>query len=130
MRTTLDLPDDLYALVKARAALEGRTLRSVVEELLKGWVGAGVANPIPSKEVTPPLGEPKAAYGEKRAARKNSPVAPWDVLRKKWERENDPDAPVSGLAGTLKDPGPDLDLAKARKIYERHLAEEWKRRHP
>jgi plasmid stability protein len=38
MKTTLEVPDDLYALVKARAALEGRTLRAVMEELLKEWV--------------------------------------------------------------------------------------------
>ena len=39
MKTTLEVPDDLYAMVKAKAALEGRTLRAVVEELLQGWVG-------------------------------------------------------------------------------------------
>ena len=50
MKTTLDLPDDLYALVKARAALEGRTLRSVMEELLKGWVDTGNASAV----TTPP----------------------------------------------------------------------------
>ena len=130
MRTTLDLPDDLYALVKARAALEGRTLRSVMEELLKGWVVAGISNSSLNKDGVAPLAEPKAAYGEKSAAKNSAPVAPWDVLRQKWEKENHPDAPISAIAGTLKDPGPDLDMAKAREIYERHLAEEWKRRHP
>lgn len=38
MKATLEIPDDLYAMVKARAALEGRTLRSVAIELLELWV--------------------------------------------------------------------------------------------
>ena len=130
MKTTLDLSDDLYALVKAKAALEGRTLRSVVEELLQGWVGAGISNSILNKDSTPLLSEPKVTYGKKRTAKKSAPTAPWDILRKKWEKENDPNAPISTIAGTIKNPGPDLDMAKAREIYERHLAEEWKRRYP
>lgn len=63
MRTTLDLPDDLYALVKAKAALEGRTLRSVVEELLKGWVKSqpGTAG---DREPQSAVGEPGLGYGK------------------------------------------------------------------
>ena len=130
MKTTLDLSDDLYAVVKAKAALEGRTLRSIVEELLLGWVGAGISNSILSKDSTQLVSEPRATYGKKRAAKKSVQVAPWDVLRQKWEKENDPNAPISSIAGTIKNPGPDLDMAKAREIYQRHLAEEWKRRYP
>lgn len=37
MKATLEIPDELYALVKARAALEGRTLRSVAIELFELW---------------------------------------------------------------------------------------------
>lgn len=38
MKATLEIPDELYAMVKARAALEGRTLRSVAIELFGQWV--------------------------------------------------------------------------------------------
>lgn len=130
MKTTLDLPDDLYALVKARAALEGRTLRSVVEELLNGWVAAGISDSIQGKGLTTGVRKSRMTYGGPRAAKGKSPTAPWDVLRQKWEKEKDPAAPISAIAGAIKDPGTDLDMAKAREIYERHLAEEWKRRHP
>lgn len=35
MRTTLDLPDDLYRILKARAALVGMPLRRLVESLIR-----------------------------------------------------------------------------------------------
>lgn len=35
MRTTLNLPDELYRAVKVRAATDGRTVTSVVEEALR-----------------------------------------------------------------------------------------------
>jgi hypothetical protein len=38
MKATLDIPDDLYRRVKARSALEGRTLRSVAIELFQTWL--------------------------------------------------------------------------------------------
>jgi len=42
MKTTIDLPDDLYRRVKARSALEGRTVREVTIELYRGWLeGSG-----------------------------------------------------------------------------------------
>ncbi|CAN5739242.1 hypothetical protein BH23CHL8_BH23CHL8_12740 [soil metagenome] len=34
MRTTIDLPDELYRTLKARAALTGSTLRDVIHELI------------------------------------------------------------------------------------------------
>ncbi len=34
MRTTIDLPDDLYRQLKAKAALQGRTVRETVTEYL------------------------------------------------------------------------------------------------
>jgi hypothetical protein len=34
MRTTIDLPDDLYRTLKARAALNGTTLRELIESLV------------------------------------------------------------------------------------------------
>ena len=35
MRTTIDLPDDLYRSLKARAALSGATLREIVQRLIE-----------------------------------------------------------------------------------------------
>ena len=39
MKATIDLPDDLYRRVKARAALDGRSIREVAIELFTDWVG-------------------------------------------------------------------------------------------
>ncbi len=42
MKTSLDLPDDLYRQLKARAALEGRTVREVATALFRAWVDGRV----------------------------------------------------------------------------------------
>lgn len=39
MRTTLDLPDPLFKHLKARAALEGRSLRDLMVELVEKGLG-------------------------------------------------------------------------------------------
>lgn len=49
MRTTLNLPDALAREAKARAAAEGRTLTSVVEEGLR----AVLATPTAADDTTP-----------------------------------------------------------------------------
>jgi hypothetical protein len=38
MKTTLDLPDDLYRQVKSKAAMQGRAVREVTIELYKRWL--------------------------------------------------------------------------------------------
>jgi hypothetical protein len=38
MKVTIDVPDELYRQVKARTALEGRTVREVTTELYRGWL--------------------------------------------------------------------------------------------
>jgi len=38
MKATIDVPDTLYRRVKARAALEGRSIRDVSVELFEGWL--------------------------------------------------------------------------------------------
>lgn len=38
MKATIELPDELYRKVKARSALEGRSVRQVAEMLFRGWV--------------------------------------------------------------------------------------------
>ena len=54
MRTTINLPDALVEAAKAKAAAEGRTFTSVVEEGLH----AALAVPAPR-----PVREPLPAYG-------------------------------------------------------------------
>jgi hypothetical protein len=44
MRTTLDLPDELFRQVKARAAMNGETLK----ELLMRYVESGLKQPDPA----------------------------------------------------------------------------------
>jgi hypothetical protein len=38
MKATIDIPDELYRQVKARAALEGRPVREVTIELYQRWL--------------------------------------------------------------------------------------------
>lgn len=41
MKTTLDIPDQLYRRVKAEAALRGLTVREVTTELYRRWLREG-----------------------------------------------------------------------------------------
>ena len=50
MRTTLDLPDDLFRQVKAKAALEGAKLK----DLLTRYVESGLRQPAPSARPSRP----------------------------------------------------------------------------
>ena len=45
MKTSIDLPDDLYRRVKARSALEGRAVREVATALLAQWLESDPALP-------------------------------------------------------------------------------------
>lgn len=65
MRTSLDLPDPLFRHLKARAALEGRSLRDLVVSLVeRGLVAPPLeSHPAPAVPVQPPsvrLGAPMA----------------------------------------------------------------------
>ncbi len=60
MRTTLDLPDDLMRHLKARAALEGRSLRDLVLELVTRGLQAPVSVPSPAPPPEVRLGRPLA----------------------------------------------------------------------
>jgi hypothetical protein len=127
--------------------LEGRTLRAVMEELLKEWVapraqaGTAAQRHSGTDEERGAGSEERGAVAEgvnqsyggaKEAKRSGSKTAkkvyPWDVLRMKWEREHNPHAPIEEIAGTLKGAGPDLDMEKAREAYMRDIADEWRRR--
>ena len=41
MKTSMELPDELYRRVKSKSALEGRAVRDVAIELFTKWVDAG-----------------------------------------------------------------------------------------
>lgn len=69
MKATLEIPDDLYAMVKARAALEGRTLRSVAIELLSQWI-SGAPNSV-GREGVVEEGKPGHADAEQSLPRYN-----------------------------------------------------------
>jgi hypothetical protein len=38
MKATIDVPDELYRRVKAKAALQGRAIRDVTVELFRRWL--------------------------------------------------------------------------------------------
>lgn len=51
MKATIDIPDELYRRVKAKSALQGRTIREVTMELYQAWlVDAPSANAASSPE--------------------------------------------------------------------------------
>ncbi len=58
MRTTFDLPDELMRHLKARAALEGRSLRDLVLELVERGLKAP---PVPA--ALAPVGLPTVRLG-------------------------------------------------------------------
>ncbi len=51
MKATIEIPDDLYRRVKAKSALQGRTIREVTAELYQTWLADTPATPAaPSPE--------------------------------------------------------------------------------
>jgi hypothetical protein len=59
MRTSLDIPDPLFRHLKARAALEGSTLRDLVLNLLQ----LGLNSPASSRAELAPAGLPSISLG-------------------------------------------------------------------
>ncbi len=53
MRTTVDIPDDLYRQAKSEAALQGRRLRDIVEEGLRSILGLPVGAPMATRVAFP-----------------------------------------------------------------------------
>lgn len=45
MKTTIDIPDDLYRKIKAKAALQGASVRRVTIDLYRRWLGEEGAGP-------------------------------------------------------------------------------------
>ncbi|MGQ0570028.1 MAG: FitA-like ribbon-helix-helix domain-containing protein [Armatimonadota bacterium] len=54
MRTTIDLPEDLYRALKARAALSGVTMRDLVRRIVE----QGLRQPVAVSETAPGHREP------------------------------------------------------------------------
>ncbi len=52
MKATIEVPDDLYRLVKAKSSLEGRSVREVTEELYRRWLAEGPTAAATSAEVS------------------------------------------------------------------------------
>jgi hypothetical protein len=73
MKATIDIPDELYRRVKARTALEGRTVREVTTELYRRWLeeapaerrpGHSGGDPGEAHRPGPSSGEPGEAWLE------------------------------------------------------------------
>ena len=74
MKTTLDVPDDLYRAVKSRSAMKGLTIRSVTLMLYGDWL----ARP----DWTP------AVTGEKARKKKEKPLPAWFGMGRAHVRKN------------------------------------------
>jgi hypothetical protein len=56
MRTTIDLPDDLFRRAKARAALEGSSLKQLITAFVeRGLQQRETDQPVPNRRSTPPI---------------------------------------------------------------------------
>jgi plasmid stability protein len=51
MRTTLDIPDPLFRHLKARAAMEGSTLRDLVVDLVEKGLQAPAISEVPAAKL-------------------------------------------------------------------------------
>jgi len=52
MKATIDIPDDLYRRVKAKSAMESRTVREVTVALYRTWIEGAAAVPAEARPVT------------------------------------------------------------------------------
>lgn len=50
MKATIDIPDDVYRRVKAKAALDGRRVREVTLQLYQQWLKDGEEEPPAGQE--------------------------------------------------------------------------------
>ncbi|WP_077033702.1 hypothetical protein [Pelomonas sp. KK5] len=74
MRTTLDLPDELLRHLKARAALEGRSLRDLTLQLIERGLQVSLAPPAPAAEL------PTLAFGRNIPAKYLSNAGLFELL--------------------------------------------------
>lgn len=80
MKTTIDIPDELYRRVKARSARERRPVRAVTVQLLQEWLDSA---PEPQDEpaATPPAVEPQIQFTEAQLD-----AMPWLRITRKYVR--------------------------------------------
>jgi len=74
MRTTIDLPDDLYRALKARAGLNGVKLRQLIQRLIEQGLrstsgGTAARKHDPPPIIIPPRGVPIPAVSRAELAR-------------------------------------------------------------
>jgi hypothetical protein len=55
MRTTIDLPEDLYRTLKARAGMSGMTLRQLVHQLIEQGLRSPRGESTVSRHAPPPV---------------------------------------------------------------------------
>ncbi len=60
MRTTIDLPDELYRTLKARAAISGVTLRELVQGLIEQGLGSTGPQDASGARPDPPVAIPSS----------------------------------------------------------------------
>ena len=81
MKATVDVPDQLYRQVKARAALEGRAVREVTIELYEQWLAGGVpATAADKSALVAAWIERWGALGDELAARAVDPRSTLEIL--------------------------------------------------
>jgi hypothetical protein len=81
MKATVDVPDQLYRRVKARAALEGRAIRDVTIESYERWLATGVpATAADQAALAEAWIERWAALGEEIAAKAVDPRSTVEIL--------------------------------------------------
>lgn len=65
MKTTMELPDDLFKAMKVRAAMEGRSLKDLVTEILRQALqGKSTQSTKGAKRMLPIVDCPPARKGE------------------------------------------------------------------
>lgn len=79
MKATIDVPDDLYRLVKAKSALEGRPVRDVAIELFRSYVG----------ERSPSHESQRTAAQEAARRLGEKDVPPWFGVLEEYARDVD-----------------------------------------
>ena len=81
MRTTIDLPDDLYRTLKGRAGLSGVTLRQLVQQLIEQGLRAPRSEPGGGRHAPPPVIIPPRGVP--------IPALPREVVRRIEEEEDE-----------------------------------------
>ncbi len=96
MRTTIDIPDSMLRQVKAKCALEGRTMRSLTLLFFQDWLGDGpsTAALLAAEKTSADASTPAPADSQKKVRIRDLPmIGMW----KDRDDMSDPAAFVRGL---------------------------------